>query len=99
MKAKVVYSVQAERDLEDITLYTLGLWGSKQAAIYTDRLQSCCELIAQSPNLGRRCESIRPGLHRHEVGRHVIFYRIGVDHVVVTRILHGRMKIKLHSLG
>ena len=46
-----------------------------QSHRYIDALESCCELIAENPGIGRRCDSIEPGLRRMEEGKHVIFYK------------------------
>jgi toxin ParE1/3/4 len=48
-------------------------------------------MLAANPALGRPCEWIRPGLHRFEKGRHVVFYRREDDGIVVSRILHQSM--------
>jgi len=41
--------------------------------------------------LGRLCDDVRPGLRRHEHGRHVVFYRQGRGGILISRILHQRM--------
>jgi len=48
-------------------------------------------LLAANPSLGRRCAWIRPGLHRFEKGRHVLFYRRYEDGILISRILHQHM--------
>ena len=75
----------------DIAAYTVQEWGEDQAIRYIDGLESCCEQLANTPKLGRPCSSIRPGLRRIEHGRHVVFYRVEPDGVLVSRILHQRM--------
>jgi toxin ParE1/3/4 len=41
--------------------------------------------------MGRSCDSISAGLHRHEVGKHVIYYRLKPSGIRVVRILHQQM--------
>jgi plasmid stabilization system protein ParE len=41
--------------------------------------------------LGRVCDQVRPGLRRMECGRHVLFYRVEAEGIVISRILHQRM--------
>ena len=72
---KLRFSRRAEADLLDIAEYTLSKGGKFQAADYLNEIENCCRLLADNPSLGRHCDDIRPGLHRHEHGKHVLFYR------------------------
>jgi toxin ParE1/3/4 len=87
---------RAESDLFEIGEYTIRTWGIEQCARYLDALEACCQKLANNPRLGRSCESLRSGYWRMEQGKHVVFYRIEKDGIVVTRILHVRMLPKLH---
>ena len=75
----------------DIGTYTLRTWGEDQAIRYLAGLETCCQQLADNPELGRACDHVRPGLRRMEHGRHVVFYRIEAGAIVVSRILHQRM--------
>ena len=75
----------------EIATYTLQTWGEDQVVRYIDNLEDRCEQLANNPRLGRACDHIRPGLHRMECGRHVIFYRVNNAGVLVSRILHQHM--------
>lgn len=81
-------SRSAKADLLNIAADTLQKWGIAQAERYLDGLEQCAIMLAENPSLGRLCEWIRPGLHRFEKGRHVVFYRRLKDGIVVSRILH-----------
>lgn len=89
-------SRRAENDLFEIGEYTIRTWGLEQCARYIDGLEACCQKLADNPKLGRSCESLRPGYWRMEQGKHVVFYRIEKDGIIVPRILHVRMLPKLH---
>ena len=90
--ARFHLTVLAEQDLAAIAAYTLDRWGEIQAARYLDQLEACCQLLADSPTIGRPCDEIRPGLRRMEQGRHVLFFRVrSGDSIVVVRILHQDM--------
>ena len=91
-------SHQAEADLMDITTYTLSTWGRDQAMRYIDAIEVCCRRLGENPELGRACDQVRPGLRRMEQGRHVLFYRIAVEGIVVIRILHQRMLPERQSI-
>jgi toxin ParE1/3/4 len=71
--------------------YTLRTWGESQATRYLAKIEDCMERLAEKPMLGRACDEIVPGLRRMEEGRHVIFYRLKGDRVVISRILHQSM--------
>ncbi len=88
----------AEADLLDIANYTLRAWGQDQAIRYVDDLEACCRKLADNPELGRACDHVRPGLRRMEHARHVLFYRIAAEGIVVSRILHQRMLPERHSI-
>lgn len=58
----------------------------RQAETYLIELESLFELIAANPRMGRLHDTrTRKVVH----GRHVIFYRMVGEVVVIGRILHG----------
>ena len=82
----------------DIGAYTLHAWGEDQTIRYIDSLETCCQQLADNPELGRPCDHIRPGLRRMEHARHVVFYRIEAGGIVVSRILHQRVLPERQSI-
>lgn len=92
------FSLRAEADLVNIARYTLERWGEDQTIRYIDDLEACCRQLADAPDLGRPCDDVRPGLRRIERGRHVIFYRLRPDGILVSRILHQRMLPERHPI-
>ncbi|OLD81609.1 MAG: hypothetical protein AUF67_07465 [Acidobacteria bacterium 13_1_20CM_58_21] len=87
--------------------YSLRTWGKTQAAHYIGELQICCQTLADNPALGRLCDDVRPGLHRLEHAKHVVFYRQERGGILVSRILHqaccpidmpSMIKTKNHNL-
>ena len=95
---KIRFSRRAEVDLLNIGAYTLQKWGNAQAARYIGELEACCQTLADNPVLGRLCDDVRPGLRRHEHGRHVVFYRQGRGGILISRILHQRMLPDRHTI-
>lgn len=81
----------AESDLKSIVRYTMKTWGRVQTIRYRQRLQGCFQLLADNPSIGRRCDSIRPGLRRFEHGKHVVFYLAQPEEVLIVRVLHQQM--------
>ena len=92
------FSRRAEVDLLSIADYPLHKWGMAQAARYIGKLKVCCQNLADNPALGRLCDHVRPGLHRHEHGTQVLFYRPERGGIVVSRILHQRMLPDKHAI-
>ena len=86
----------AEADLLSIATYTLRTWGEAQTIRYLDELEACCQQLADNPASGRSCDDIRPGLHRKEQGKHVVFFRRESRGILVSRILHERMLPERH---
>ena len=91
-------SRMAETDLLGIATYTLNTWGQDQTITYINGLEACCRQLADRPELGRACDQVRPGLRRMEFGRHVLFYRVEADGIVVSRSLHQRMLPERQSI-
>ena len=50
------FSRRAEADLLSIGDYTLRTWGDDQTTRYLGELEACCQLLADNPALGRRCD-------------------------------------------
>jgi toxin ParE1/3/4 len=95
---RLQFSRRAEIDLLSIGDYTLHKWGKAQAARYIGELEVCCQALTDNPALGRLCDHVRPGLHRHEHGMHVVFYRKERGGILVSRILHQRMLPDRHHI-
>lgn len=86
-------STEADKDLEDIFDYTAEKFGFEQAVTYISSFGELFELLANNPNLGRKREEIRDGLHSISKESHVIFYRIIRSKVRIVRILHASRDI------
>jgi toxin ParE1/3/4 len=89
--AQVRVSVEAEGDIDQIAVYTTNTWGWRQTDQYLSKLEEGFNLLAENPSIGRSCESIRDGLRRFEIGRHVVFYLPEPGGILVVRVLHQRM--------
>lgn len=90
------FSRRAESDLLSIGTYTLEIWKEAQLLRYMEKLENCCQTLAENPILGRPCNHIRPGLRRITEGKHVIFYRQEPGGILISRILHERMLPERH---
>lgn len=96
--ARFRLSQLAETDLIAIADYTLEAWGEEQVYRYLAGLEECFELLAESPGIGRMCDTILSGYRRFEHEKHVIFYRTDKAGVFISRILHERVLPRPHLL-
>ena len=48
-------------------------------------------MLAEFPRTGRSAEELRTGYFRFRYQSHMIFYTIEQDHIVIQRLLYGRM--------
>lgn len=86
----------ALRDLEGIWRYTVQRWGVERAERYLDALNASFEALSRAPHSAPACDHIVPGYRRQPVERHVVFYRVENDTVIVVRVLHERMDVPRH---
>jgi toxin ParE1/3/4 len=93
---KLVVSRAARDDLAAISAYTLREWGDSRRRAYLHAIRGRFALLQRRPALGVSRDEIAPRSRSFPVGRHVIFYRTTEDAVVILRVLHQRMDIKLH---
>ena len=88
---RVRISVEAEADIDRVAAYTTSTWGWRQTNQYLAKLEDGFDLIAENSLIGRSCDSLRTGLRRFEIGRHVVFYLPEPGGVLVVRVLHQQM--------
>jgi toxin ParE1/3/4 len=93
---QLVVSEHAEADLREIWLYSYQNWGEAQADRYLDELDAGLRTCGAAPDRGRRRDEVRPGYWSLLIRRHVAFYTVTDDEVLVQRVLHGSMEPDLH---
>ena len=88
-------SIEAEKDLENIWLYTLENWSIEQADYYFDLIMNEIEYLAVNPKFGQDFGEIRKGYFRSRIKSHFIFYRINIknNEIEIIRILHQQMDV------
>ena len=93
---KLVLRPKALQDLESIWSYTFDTWGEEQADQYILDLNDGFEGLADHPQKGRACDDIREGYRKHNIGKHIVFYRPTHKGIEIVRILHQRMDPDQH---
>lgn len=96
MTRRLVVSERAEADLREIWLYSFKTWGEAQADRYLDELDTGLQECGAERGRGRRRDEVRPGYWSLLIRRHVAFYTVTDDEVLVQRVLHGSMEPDLH---
>jgi toxin ParE1/3/4 len=86
----------AQADLEDIARSTEAQWGAEQKQRYMSMLAARFLQLAHTPELGIARGDIKVGYRSLSAGRHIVFYRLGSDHIEILRVLHERMDLHGH---
>lgn len=89
-------SNQAAQDIKEIYKYSVGQFGELQAQRYDDSLWACFDLLAANPRAGRERLAFMKPLRSHQHQKHVIFYCIREDYILIVRVLHERMDPERH---
>lgn len=89
-------SQEANRDIENIWLYTYENWSLEQADRYFNLILDEIEYLAENSESGKNYDYIRKGYYRSRMKSHFIFYKINLqkEEIEIIRILHQRMDIE-----
>lgn len=91
----IIFSKKAVNDLSEIWNYTAKNWSIRQANYYYNFIISFCKSIGKNPVLlGIKYDEVIDGLLGCKVKKHVIFYRIKNNEILIIRILYERMDFK-----
>ena len=82
---------EAERDLEDIWLYTAPKWGVEQAMTYIDELNASFKNLNDHAKFSQLRTEFTPPVYIYRCNHHLIVYLKNDSHIVVVRILHEKM--------
>jgi toxin ParE1/3/4 len=86
---------QAKADLKSIAAYTQRKWGKEQRRIYLQQFDDAFHLLADTPDIGTKCDFIKAGYRKFPVTSHLVFYRnVCSTEIEIVRILHKRMDAK-----
>jgi toxin ParE1/3/4 len=81
-------SPQAAQDLQEIHDY-LFVKNPDIANKFLDAMAQKFEILANFPNIGRRCDELSPSLRSFPVDNYLIFYRPIADGIEITRVVSG----------
>lgn len=90
MTPRVIFSPEADADLEELYDYIAMHGGPARALANVGRITSYCIGFATFPERGTRREDLHPGLRTIGFGRRdTIAFTASSEAVVIIRILHG----------
>ena len=80
----------AELDLDDIWYEIAKRSGSIDiASTVVDSITGVFPLFATNPEAGRRRDELELGVRSFPVENYVIYYRLGGNHLIISRVIHG----------
>ena len=85
---RVVFSVLAERDLEEIADY-IAADNPRQALAFVRELRAHCLRIVAAPLAWPVRSELGAGIRSSSHGRYVSFFRVQREQLLIARILHG----------
>jgi toxin ParE1/3/4 len=94
--SKLHLTPNAKSDLVDIALYTQNKWGKKQRYIYLKIIDDKLHDLSIYPTKGKIRPEIHYNLRSYQVKKHIIYYLVKSDKIVIVNILHERMDSNKH---
>ncbi|MGH1349589.1 MAG: type II toxin-antitoxin system RelE/ParE family toxin [Methyloligellaceae bacterium] len=88
-------SARADNDFDHILQYTYDTFGPFQAVKYAEGLEKCFEIIASNPYIGPENE-LYPKFRSFPHGKHIIYYEIEADNILIVHIVHASMHPNNH---
>ena len=90
----------AKKDLRDIAKHSEERWGRAQRKHYLKGMDDAFHRLTNSPQLGKACDYISPGLWKYSYQSHTIYYdHISDTQIEIIRILYKRMDVSLVEFG
>ncbi len=83
-------------DLEAIWRYTVEQSGIDQAKRYLNIIFACFGDLSTNPELGRRCDDVKPGYRSFPQGRHVVFHTIVPTGIEIIGVVHQSSDVGKH---
>jgi toxin ParE1/3/4 len=94
---KITFSSVFEADFAGLIAYFASEVSPELSVRFENRMIQAVELIAGTPEIGRRRKELQPGdLRSFRVegfDRYLIFYQVRADDVLFIRVLHGAMDL------
>jgi toxin ParE1/3/4 len=93
---RLVVSDAARADLRAIKSYTKKEWGASRGGQYITAINDRFKSLRKRPEIAPIRKDIPGNLRGVAIGRHLIFYRYEDEVVLIVRILHQQMDVRIH---
>jgi toxin ParE1/3/4 len=92
--ARLVFSIEASADIDDITAFSLERFGSDVTDAYLTGLEIRFQQLRDYPKLGARYPRLHTEIRCLTYRSHRIFYQATEDTVLVVRVLHHGQDVR-----
>ncbi|MGE0753152.1 MAG: type II toxin-antitoxin system RelE/ParE family toxin [Variibacter sp.] len=93
-KREFVWSLPAERDLEEVWDYLAFEASIGVAQARMDAIERHAGTLLQHPFIGRPRDDLRPGVRGILITPHVLFYRVHADVIEILRVIHSSRDVE-----
>lgn len=83
----------ADQDIFEVSIYIAQDRGVAASQRFIDTINQKFQLLADSPQLGRRRPELAPELRSFPSGNYIIFYRSTTEGILIIRVIHGARDI------
>ena len=90
------YTRAARVQLRSIGEYTEAKWGKAQRNLYLAKLFTGFDAIRKSPKKGRPRDDLYDGMLSRRVEKHIAYYFVEKDRILVVGVLHEKMDPTRH---
>ncbi len=81
----------AKASMIQIARYTQKKWGTQQRYSYLKLIDDCFHALAEAPMQGKSRPEIYHILRSFPVGKHIVFYIIKQNYIVIVNVQHERI--------
>jgi toxin ParE1/3/4 len=85
---------KAQKDLDEIFLYTRKNYGLDKAEIYVQNILNTFKILGDEPAMAPLDDELSKDLRKFPIQKHIVFYRIRKNYIDIIRVLHQKMDIK-----
>ncbi len=95
--AQALFTTQADEDVLLVWNY-IARDSTRNADAFFDTLKERCQLLADTPQMGRARPEFGAEVRSWPLGNYLIFYRIAETDIEILRVIHGARDVAL-ALG
>lgn len=89
-RRRLILKPRARQDVRGALLHTRHQWGVEQRTEYKRLLYRAMRELVEYPDLGIARGELCAGCRSHPAGRHILYYQVEDEEIVIVRVLHAR---------